>query len=174
VRKNVMQASPRMTRWKPAPSTRLRALEIIAAHPSGCTEAMLAAHDIPTEFLVDLVQSGLVVARMERVDEEDGFFEVVRLWISAAGELVAGRTLVAAIAGNHRHSTRLWVASDLGETEPLWPQHGRGRPWSEPGPFPLPDQKPVDCGKIRTAGATSEERAPTAQRYPGVVPKRHG
>jgi hypothetical protein len=75
-------------------------LEIIAAHPSGCTEAMLAAHDIPTEFLVDLVQSGLVVARMERVDEEDGFFEVVRLWISAAGELVAGRTLVAAIAGN--------------------------------------------------------------------------
>jgi hypothetical protein len=56
---------------------------------------MLAAHDIPMEFLVDLVQSGLVVARMERVDEEDGFFEVVRLWISAAGELVAGRTLVA-------------------------------------------------------------------------------
>jgi hypothetical protein len=83
-----MRASPRMTRWKPPPSTRLRALEIIAAHPSGCTEAMLAAHDIPIEVLVDLVQSGLVMARMERVDEEDGFFEVITLWISAAGELV--------------------------------------------------------------------------------------
>jgi hypothetical protein len=83
-----MRASPRMTRWKPPPSTRLRALEIIAAHPNGCTEAMLAAHDIPIEVLVDLVQSGLVMARMERVDEEDGFFEVITLWISAAGELV--------------------------------------------------------------------------------------
>ena len=26
-----------------------RALEIIAAHPNGCTEAMLVAHDIPAD-----------------------------------------------------------------------------------------------------------------------------
>jgi hypothetical protein len=75
-------------RRKPTNSLRNRALEIIAAHPNGCTEAMLAAHDIPADVLVELVQSGLVLARMERVDEEDGFFEVTTLWISAAGELV--------------------------------------------------------------------------------------
>jgi hypothetical protein len=46
-------------------------LEFIAAHP-GCTEALLAAENIPAGVLVELVQSGLGIARIERLDDEDG------------------------------------------------------------------------------------------------------
>jgi hypothetical protein len=47
-------------------------LELIAAHPDGCTEAILAAESIPADVLIELVQSGLAIARSERIDEEDG------------------------------------------------------------------------------------------------------
>jgi hypothetical protein len=48
------------------------ALELIAAHPDGCTKAILAAESIPADVLIELVQSGLAIARSERIDEEDG------------------------------------------------------------------------------------------------------
>ena len=67
-----MRALPRTKRCND-PSARHRALEIIAAHPNGCTGAMLVAHDIPADVLTELVQSGLVMARVERVIEEEGF-----------------------------------------------------------------------------------------------------
>jgi hypothetical protein len=73
------------TRHKRVPSVRRRALEIIADHPDGCTEAKLAAHDIPADVLIDLVQSGLAIARNERVGDEDGIIEVTRLGITDAG-----------------------------------------------------------------------------------------
>ena len=69
-------------------NVRHRALELIAAHPDGCTEAILAAESIPADVLIELVQSGLAIARNERVGDEDGIIEVTRLWITAAGELV--------------------------------------------------------------------------------------
>ncbi len=72
-------------RSKSAANVRHRALEIVAAHPNGCTEAMLVADNIPADVLIALVQSGLVTARVERVDEEDGFLEVTTLRITAAG-----------------------------------------------------------------------------------------
>jgi hypothetical protein len=50
------------TRHKRVPSPRRRALEVIAAYPDGCTEAILASYDIPAEVLIDLVQSGLALA----------------------------------------------------------------------------------------------------------------
>jgi hypothetical protein len=81
------------TRHKRVPSVRRRALQIIAANPSGCTEAMLAAHDIPAEVLIELVRGGLVVARSERINEEDGFLDVTKVWITEAGEhVLAART----------------------------------------------------------------------------------
>jgi hypothetical protein len=49
---------------------------------------MLAVHDIPAEVLIELVRGGLVVARSERINEEDGIFEVTRVWITEAGERV--------------------------------------------------------------------------------------
>jgi hypothetical protein len=69
-------------------NVRHRALEIIAAHPDGCTEAILASQNIPADILIELVQSGLAMARMERIVEEDGAVDVTRLWITTAGELV--------------------------------------------------------------------------------------
>jgi hypothetical protein len=60
------------TRHKRSPSARRRALEVIAAHPEGCTEAVLASENVPADVLIELVQSGLVIARNERLEDEDG------------------------------------------------------------------------------------------------------
>ena len=75
-------------RHKRVPSVRRRALELIAAHPDGCTEAMLAAHDTPADVLVELVRTGLAIARNERIHDEDGALEVTRVWITEAGKQV--------------------------------------------------------------------------------------
>ena len=76
------------TRHKRVPSPRRLALEIISAHPDGCTEAMLAAYDIPADVLIDLVRSGLAIARNVRLDDEDGTVEVTTVWITEAGQHV--------------------------------------------------------------------------------------
>ena len=78
------------TRHKRVPSPRRRALEFIAAHPDGCTEALLAAENIPADILIELIQSGLVIARNERLEDEDGAVETMRVWITEAGERVLG------------------------------------------------------------------------------------
>ena len=70
------------------PDVRRRALKIIAAHPGGCTEAILAAQNIPADVLIGLVSSGLVMARSELLDDEDGAVEATTLWITEAGEWV--------------------------------------------------------------------------------------
>jgi hypothetical protein len=69
------------TRHKRVPSPRRRALEFIAAHPDGCTEALLAAENIPADI-------GLVIARNERLEDEDGAVEMTRVWITEAGKRV--------------------------------------------------------------------------------------
>ena len=76
------------TRHKRTPSVRRRALEFIAAHPDGCTEALLAAENIPADILIELVQSGLVIARNECLEDEDGAVETTRVWITEAGKRV--------------------------------------------------------------------------------------
>ena len=76
------------TRHKRSPSPRRRVLELIAAHPEGCTEAVLAAENVPADVLIELVQSGLVIARSEYRDDEEGAVEVTRVWITEAGKRV--------------------------------------------------------------------------------------
>jgi hypothetical protein len=76
------------TRHKRSPSPRRQALELIAAHPDGCTEAVLAAEYIPADVLIELVRSGLVVARNKRIDDEGGAVETTRVWITDAGKRV--------------------------------------------------------------------------------------
>jgi hypothetical protein len=71
-------------RRSPQP-TRHRALELIVAHPDGCTEAIHAAESIPADVLIELVRSGLAVTRIERRDDEDGVLEVTKLWITESG-----------------------------------------------------------------------------------------
>ena len=78
-----MKRLPRQT----APDLQLRALQVLAAHPNGCTEAVLAAADIPADVLIDLVRSGLAIARRERSEDDDGAVEVTRVWITESGEL---------------------------------------------------------------------------------------
>ena len=69
------------------PAVRRRALEIISAHPDGCSEAILAAQNIPADVLIGLVSSGLVMARSELLDDV-GAVVATTLWITAAGEWV--------------------------------------------------------------------------------------
>ena len=80
---NGVKRPPRKT----APEVRRRALELLAAHPNGCTEAILAAENIPAEVLIDRVRGGLAVARSELFEDDDGAVEVRRVWITESGEL---------------------------------------------------------------------------------------
>jgi hypothetical protein len=83
------------TRHKRSPSPRRRALELIAAHPNGCTEFVLAAENIPANVLIELVRNGLVVARNERIDDEADAIETTRVRISETGmRVLAARTVV--------------------------------------------------------------------------------
>jgi hypothetical protein len=49
----------------PSPNRR-RALELLAASPHGATEAILVAHGLTVDLLVELVRAGLAAARAER------------------------------------------------------------------------------------------------------------
>jgi hypothetical protein len=50
-----------------APPNRRRALELLAASPDGCTEAILLAHGISVELMVELIRAGLATANAKRV-----------------------------------------------------------------------------------------------------------
>jgi hypothetical protein len=55
---------------RPKPERR-RALELLAASPDGCTEALLLANDFAIEMLLDLLRAGLVSASPERMMVDD-------------------------------------------------------------------------------------------------------
>ena len=84
------------TRHKRVPSLAVGRSEFTAAHPDGCTEAVLAAENIPADILIELVQSGLVIARNECLEDEDGAVETTRVWITEAGERVRAARRVGA------------------------------------------------------------------------------
>jgi hypothetical protein len=46
---------------------RRRALELLASCPEGCTEAIMLAHGVTIEQMVELVHAGLATATAERV-----------------------------------------------------------------------------------------------------------
>jgi hypothetical protein len=56
----------RNARKRIPPATRRRALELLAASP-GATEAILVAHGLTIDLLVELVRAGLATAKAERV-----------------------------------------------------------------------------------------------------------
>ena len=82
-----MRRQPKEKPPRRTPDVRRHALKIIAAHPGGCTEAILAAQNIPADVLIGLVSSGLVMARSELLDDV-GAVVATTLWITAAGEWV--------------------------------------------------------------------------------------
>jgi hypothetical protein len=80
-----IQPMPTRSRKRGPPSTRRRALELLAASPDGVTDAILAAHGFTLEQMVDLVRRGLATATAERVTTGERSIEVARIRITAAG-----------------------------------------------------------------------------------------
>ena len=57
-----MPTSYSRRRRGPKPERR-RALELLAASPDGCSEAIMLAHGFTVDFLVDLIRSGMATDR---------------------------------------------------------------------------------------------------------------
>ena len=62
-----------------------RALQLLAGSPHGCTEAIMLAHGLTAELLVDLVRDGLATAAPGIVYAGNRPIEVTRLTITDAG-----------------------------------------------------------------------------------------
>jgi hypothetical protein len=62
-----------------------RALELLAASPEGCTEALMFANGFTAEMLLELVCAGLASAHAERMVADGKMSEVARVKISDAG-----------------------------------------------------------------------------------------
>ena len=75
---------PRRHRHGPQPDRR-RALELLAASPDGCAEALMFANGFTAELLVELVRAGLASANAERMVADGKMMETARVKISEAG-----------------------------------------------------------------------------------------
>src|SRR5215813_4841196 len=87
---------PHRRRRGPKPDRR-RALELLAASPEGCTEALMFANGFTAELLIELVRAGLVSAHAERVVGDGKMTEVARVklsearWQALAGDAINAR-----------------------------------------------------------------------------------
>jgi hypothetical protein len=87
---------PHRRRRGPKPDRR-RALELLAASPDGCTEALMFANGFTGELLVELVRAGLASAHAERTIADGKMMEVARVklseagWQALAGDAINGR-----------------------------------------------------------------------------------
>jgi hypothetical protein len=72
-----MPATYLRRRRGPKPERR-RALELLAASPDGCSEAIMLAHGFTVDFLVDLIRTGMATTRTERVVVGGRAMEVAR------------------------------------------------------------------------------------------------
>lgn len=75
---------PRRPRRGPKPDRR-RALELLAASPDGCTEAIMLAHGFTVGLMVDLCVAGLAIAHPEQMRAGGRTVEVVRMKITEPG-----------------------------------------------------------------------------------------
>jgi len=78
-------------------SRQRRALELLAASPDGCTEAMMVAHGFTIEMMVDLVCDGLASAHVERVVAGNHTIEVACAKITHAGLMALARLTAPAV-----------------------------------------------------------------------------
>jgi hypothetical protein len=69
---------------RPKPDRR-RALELLAASPEGCTEAILLAYGFTIPLLVELIRASLATATPERMVAGRRKVEVTVVRITAAG-----------------------------------------------------------------------------------------
>ena len=75
---------PHRRRRGPKPDRR-RALELLAASPEGCTEALMFANGFTAELLIELVRAGLASAHAKRMVADGKMTEVARMKLSEAG-----------------------------------------------------------------------------------------
>src|SRR2546428_13885368 len=75
---------PRRRRRGPQPDRR-RALELLAASPDGCTEAIMLAHGFTVELMVDLCFAELAIAAVERMVVGGRTVGIGRMKITGAG-----------------------------------------------------------------------------------------
>ena len=68
----------------PKPERR-RALELLAASPDGCSEAIMLAHGFTVDFLVELSGTGMATTWTERVVSGGRAMEVARVRITEIG-----------------------------------------------------------------------------------------
>jgi hypothetical protein len=86
----------------PKPDRR-RALELLAASPDGCTEALMFANGFTAELLVELMRAGLASAHAERMVADGRMMEAARMKISEAGwQALAGDAISG---GRNQHET---------------------------------------------------------------------
>jgi hypothetical protein len=76
---------PHRHRRGPKPDRR-RALELLAASPDGCTEALMFANGFTAELLIELVRAGLASAHAGRMVADGRMTEVARMKLSEAGQ----------------------------------------------------------------------------------------
>jgi hypothetical protein len=79
---------PRRPRPRGPKPDRRRALELLAASPNGCTEALMLGNGFPVEMLVELIRTGLASVEAERMVAGGKQIEVARVRITEAGRRV--------------------------------------------------------------------------------------
>jgi hypothetical protein len=75
---------PYRRRHGPKPDRR-RALELLAASPDGCTEALMFANGFTAELLIELMRAGLASAHAECLVADGKVTEVARMKLREAG-----------------------------------------------------------------------------------------
>jgi hypothetical protein len=65
--------------------TRRRALELLASCRDGCTEAIMLAHGLSVEQMVELVRGGLASVVAQRVVAGQDVMEIARVRTTEAG-----------------------------------------------------------------------------------------
>ena len=70
----------------PTPKQQLRrALELLEASIDGCTEAIMLAHGLSVEQMVELVRGGLASVAAQRVVTGQHVMEIARVRVTEAG-----------------------------------------------------------------------------------------
>src|SRR5262249_19444836 len=83
-KKGAMPATYSRRRRGPKPERR-RALELLAASPDGCSEAIMLAHGFTVDFLVDLISTRMATRWTEREVEGRRAMQVARGRITEVG-----------------------------------------------------------------------------------------